>query len=93
MEVYNMFPQVHSLRLRERGQVTIPQPVRKKLATSVGDILNLVQVGDIFLLAPRKPHAIPLARQFTAIMEEEGVSLAYLLEGLAEERRLSQQEQ
>lgn len=73
-------------RLRPRGQLTIPQPVRDALSLAQGDIINLIQVGDLILLMPRQPRTPALAEQFIALMEEEGVTLAELLAGLAEER-------
>lgn len=76
----------YAARLRPRGQVTIPQPVRQSLSLNQGDILTVVQIGDTILLTPRKLRTPALAEQFTQIMEEEGVTLADLLAGLTEER-------
>ncbi|MFQ5434757.1 MAG: hypothetical protein ACE5FD_07760 [Anaerolineae bacterium] len=45
------------------------------------------------LTIPIKPLLLPeLSRQFSAIMDEEGVTLADLLDGLAEEREAIYQE-
>ena len=82
----------YTVRLRERGQITLPQSVRNNLAVDTGDTLNLVQIDDILLLSPRQTMIPKLAQEFTELMEEEGVSLAELLQGLEEERRLIQQE-
>jgi bifunctional DNA-binding transcriptional regulator/antitoxin component of YhaV-PrlF toxin-antitoxin module len=75
--------------MRERGQLTIPQPVRDSLAGDQGnvDILTLVQVGDIVILTPKQLRLPQLSEAFSAIMDEEGVTLADLLEGLEEERK------
>lgn len=81
-----------TVRLRERGQITLPQPVRDRLAVDTGDTLNLVQIDDIILLSPRQAMIPKLSQEFTALMEEEGVSLAELLQGLEEERTLIWQE-
>lgn len=80
------------VRVRERGQITLPQPVRSSLAIDTGDILNLVQIDDIVLLSPRQSMIPRLSQEFTALMEEEGLSLAELLQGLDEERKLIWQE-
>jgi bifunctional DNA-binding transcriptional regulator/antitoxin component of YhaV-PrlF toxin-antitoxin module len=69
--------------------MTIPQPVRDALEISQGDILNLTQIGDVILLTPRQLRTPALAEQFTKMMEEEGVTLADLLAGLDEERKVS----
>ena len=82
----------YTVRLRERGQITLPQSVRNNLAVDTGDTLNLVQIDDILLLSPRQTMIPKLSQEFTELMEEEGVSLAELLQGLEEERRLIQQE-
>jgi AbrB family looped-hinge helix DNA binding protein len=76
----------YPIRLRERGQITVPQAVREKLAVAEGDILTLLQIGATILLTPRQPQAPQLADKIAAIMEQQGVTLADLLVGLAEER-------
>ena len=82
----------YTVRLRERGQITLPQSVRNNLAVDTGDTLNLVQIDDILLLSPRQTMIPKLSQEFTELMKEEGISLAELLQGLEEERRLIQQE-
>ncbi len=78
----------YTVRLRERGQITIPQAVRDQWArgTENPEMLNLVQIGDALFLSPKQALLPELSKQFSAIMDEEGVTLADLLEGLAEER-------
>jgi AbrB family looped-hinge helix DNA binding protein len=75
-----------AVRLRERGQLTIPRPVREALELADGDMLALVQVGGVIVLSPKQPQVPMLADKFVRIMEDEGVSLAELLSGLKEER-------
>ncbi|MCB0206748.1 MAG: AbrB/MazE/SpoVT family DNA-binding domain-containing protein [Anaerolineae bacterium] len=82
----------YTVRVQERGQIALPKPVRKSLAINAGDALNLVQLDDILLLSVR-PTMIPrLSREFMEIMQEEGVNLAELLQGMEEERQLIWQE-
>jgi len=78
--------QSNPVRLRKRGQITIPQAVRDNLGVSEGDILTLLQMGDVIMLTPRQPQVPRLADKIAGLMEEEGVSLADLLQGLKEER-------
>jgi len=66
--------------------------VRTSLAVDTGDTLNLVQIDDIVILSPRQAMIPKLSQEFTALMKEEGVSLAELLQGLEEERKLIWQE-
>ncbi len=81
----NTFP----IKMRERGQLTIPQAVREEWATQNGDMMTLVQFEGFAVLAPANLKAPALAKEFSRIMDEEQVSLANLLEGLAEERQKS----
>jgi AbrB family looped-hinge helix DNA binding protein len=74
------------VRLRKRGQITIPQTVRDSLGVSEGDILTLIQMGEAVILTPRQPRVPRLADKIADLMEDEGVSLAELLQGLKEER-------
>jgi bifunctional DNA-binding transcriptional regulator/antitoxin component of YhaV-PrlF toxin-antitoxin module len=78
----------YPIRLRERGQITVPQAVRESLAVGDGDILTLLQVGEVILLTPKQAQVPQLADKIAALMAQEGVSLADLLSGLAEEREL-----
>jgi len=78
--------QTYTVQLRKRGQLTLPRKVRSQLAVDEGDALTLLQIDDIVLLSPKRPLLPKLAKEFSALMDEEGVSLADLLQGLQEER-------
>ncbi|MEA3334798.1 MAG: hypothetical protein U9R25_02745 [Chloroflexota bacterium] len=81
-------PATYSVRLRERGQLTLPRAVRDFMAVGQGDMLSLVQIDDIVVLSARQALIPKLSEEFTAIMEDEGISLAELLQGLETEREL-----
>ena len=83
-----MTPSVYALRLRERGQLTLPLALRKSLAVKAGDELALVQIEDVLVLSRRETKIPDLSQQFSAMMQEADVSLAKLLQGLEEEREL-----
>ncbi|MFN8454124.1 MAG: AbrB/MazE/SpoVT family DNA-binding domain-containing protein [Anaerolineae bacterium] len=89
----NINVKTYPIRIRERGQITVPQAVRETLAVADGDILTLIQVGEVVLLTPRQPKVPSLADKIAAIMEQEDLSLADLLLGLAAEREAIQREQ
>ncbi len=76
----------YDIRLRQRGQITVPREVRDRLGVDEGDTLTLVQVGSVLLLTPKRPVVPLLADRIVQLMEEEGVTLADLLIGLEEER-------
>lgn len=84
---------INPVRLRGRGQITIPQTVRDSLNVTEGDLLTLLQVGDVILLTPRQPQVPRLADKIVDMMEAEGVSLADLLSGLKEEREMWRERQ
>ena len=79
----------YRVRLRDKGQVTIPRRVRETLDAAEGDILTLLQVNDLILITPRPSRVAELSDQLTEIMENEGVSLSDLLENLGEIRKVT----
>lgn len=74
------------IRLQDQGQITVPQVVQNDLNVTEGDILTMLQVGDLVLLTPRQPQVPQLADKIIAIMEDEGVSLTDLMAGVEAER-------
>jgi AbrB family looped-hinge helix DNA binding protein len=76
----------YPVRLRSRGQITVPQAVRDDLDVSEGDMLTLLQVEDVILLTPKQLQVSRLADKIADMMEAEGMNLADLLSGLEEER-------
>lgn len=84
-----MTPRTYAIKMRERGQVTIPQSVRNSFAVEDGDVLTLIQFDNFIFLTPTQLQTPALAEQFSRLMDEENVSLADLLQGLAEERQAS----
>lgn len=81
-----MITQSYSIRLRERGQITLPWPVREQLGTPIGDVFTLVQAGEMFFITPKQVRTPALIDAFIVEMENENVSLADLLTGLRQER-------
>lgn len=77
----------YPIKIRQRGQMTIPQPVRDQWAIQHDDVMTLVQFDEFAIIAPKVLRTPSLARQFSEMMDEEGVSLADLLEGLQDERK------
>lgn len=80
--------QTYTVQIRERGQLTLPRKVRTQLSLDSGDALTLVQIDDILLLSPKQPALPKLAEEFSSLMNESGVTLADLLQGLEKEREL-----
>ena len=75
-----------SSRVYSKGQVTIPARIRKRLNIGDGTLLSFLQIGEVILLSPRRLVVPGAQKEIAWIMEEEGVTLQELLEGLEEER-------
>jgi AbrB family looped-hinge helix DNA binding protein len=73
---------------KARGQFTIPAEIRREMGIKDGDVFSLVRLGDA-LIAIRKKLVVPeIAEAIEAIMQEEGVTLEDLLEGLEKQREI-----
>jgi len=74
------------VRVRKHGQFTIPAEIRRQMGIEEGDAFSLIQLGDT-LIATRKALVAPqIAGAIEALMDEEGVTLADLLDGLEKQR-------
>ncbi|MBS1249268.1 MAG: hypothetical protein MAG431_00844 [Chloroflexi bacterium] len=82
-----------TVRVRDRGQMTIPSKLRESLSIDKGDMLTLVQMGKGFYLASRPLRTYKLSDKIADMMEEEGVTLTDLLEDLPKIREEIYQEQ
>jgi bifunctional DNA-binding transcriptional regulator/antitoxin component of YhaV-PrlF toxin-antitoxin module len=75
-----------TLRLRARGQITLPQDLRRDLELEEDSSLSVIKVGKALLLTPAPSRRAALARSFQAAMAEEGLSLRDLLDELRLQR-------
>lgn len=64
----------------QKGEITIPQVVQDSLNVNEGDLLTLVQIGNLILLTPQQPQVPELIDQITTLMETENVDLNDLLD-------------
>jgi len=72
--------------LGQGGEITIPQLLQDSLNVNQGDMLVLLQIGNLILLAPKQPQVPQLIDQIVSIMENQNVDLTDLLAGLETER-------
>lgn len=72
----------------ENGTVTLPARLRARYKLEEGDALALVDVGGVFILSPTKSVIPELARSLEQKRRAAGLSVADLLEGLDEQRRI-----
>jgi AbrB family looped-hinge helix DNA binding protein len=62
-------------RVQEKGQITIPTEIRKKLGLKKGDLVAFVETEDGVLISPREVVAIKAMEKLGEILEENGVTL------------------
>ena len=60
MQNQNISLQTYPVRLRKRGQLTIPEPIRTRLNLHKGDCLVLVNFKHLVLILPEQSQNQPL---------------------------------
>lgn len=73
-------------RMREKGQITIPNRIRDQLRLSKDSLLSVAKVGDAILLAPQPSTYEEVARKFESRSKKAGITLPDLLKELRKER-------
>ncbi len=76
-----------TVRIRERGQVTIPSAYRRDLGLEENDALNVVKIDEMLIFTARKPFGDAVAKRVDAAMRRKGITLESLLASLKEQRR------
>ncbi|MBT3300186.1 MAG: AbrB/MazE/SpoVT family DNA-binding domain-containing protein [Candidatus Marinimicrobia bacterium] len=75
-----------TLQMRKRGTLTLPKKIRDKYTLDEGDPLTLIDLGDGILISPKISVLPKLVSKIEALMDEKGVLLEELIQGIAEER-------
>ena len=70
------------VRLRGKGQITIPVRVREALKLSENNVVSIARVGDAILLSPQPSSFDSTAKKFSAKAKKESVTLEDLLKDL-----------
>jgi antitoxin PrlF len=81
------------VRVQEKGQVTLPSDLRKKLGLKKGDIVLITETSDGILISPQEVIATKALDEIGAILKEQGLSLEELIESGRDERGLLIREQ
>lgn len=66
--------------VQEKGQVTIPSEIRKKLGLKKGDVVAFVETEQGVLISPQEVIAMEALDKIGAILEEKDVTLEELIE-------------
>ncbi len=75
------------VRIRSRGQLTIPQDLREALDLDEETGLNVFRVGRVLLMTPKRLQRGALASDVEREMKREGVTLEDLLKDLKDQRK------
>ena len=75
------------IRIRKKGQITIPSEIRTMLHLSKGSILSIAKVGNGIFLTPKLPVFESFASKFSKEAEEKGISFEDMLKDLRKIRR------
>ena len=84
MENYGTMPRL--IRMRSRGQITIPQDIREALKIDERTGLNVLRVGKVLIMTPRRLERVSLAREMEKELKKEGLSLEDLIADLRTQR-------
>jgi antitoxin PrlF len=67
------------VRIQEKGQVTIPTEIRKKLGLKRGDLVAVVETPEGVFITPQQVVAAKALDSIGNILKEQGVSLEELI--------------
>jgi len=79
-------PVDETVRVRQRGTLTLPASLREKYGIEPGDTFRLVDLDGVFVLTPMVPMVPELAREIERARLEAGLDTRELLAGLREQR-------
>ncbi len=77
---------LYRLQITKRGVVTLPAEVRKRSNLREGQVLTLLDLGGVFVLAPRELEIDILATRLAEKWQAQGESLETMLKTLREVR-------
>ena len=67
------------VRMQEKGQVTIPQEIRKKLGLKRGDVVAIMETPEGVFITPQQVLATKALDSIGDILKEQGLSLEKLM--------------
>jgi antitoxin PrlF len=66
--------------VQEKGQVTIPAEIRRKLGLKKGDLVAFIETEEGVLISPQEVVAMKALDKLGEMLEEQGISLEELIE-------------
>src|SRR5688572_26430427 len=67
-------------RIQEKGQVTLPAAVRRRLGLKKGDLVAVTETPAGILITPQEVVATQALAEIGAALDEQGLSLEELIE-------------
>jgi AbrB family looped-hinge helix DNA binding protein len=67
------------VRMQEKGQVTIPTEIRKKLGLKRGDLVAVVETPEGVFITPQQVLATKALDRIGSILKDKGLSLEDLI--------------
>lgn len=80
------------MRLRGRGQFTIPKNIRQSLQWDESSVLNVFTIGNCLVATPKRLQRASLRKELRKAAKKEGLTLKDLLTDLKHQRRKYNQE-
>lgn len=75
------------VRVRSRGQLTIPQDMREALGLDESTGLNVFRIGKVLILSPKRLQRASLAKEVEREMRRQGLTLKDLISDLRAQRK------
>ena len=82
----NMATAPKLVRVRSRGQLTIPQDMREALSLDENIGLNIFRVGKVLIMSPKRLQRASLAKEVEREMKRRGLTLKDLISDLRVQR-------
>ena len=79
-------PEGKLVRVQEKGQVTLPTEVRKRLGLKKGDLVAVIETPEGVLITPQQVVAAKALDRIGAVLQEQGLTLEDLMDSGREER-------
>ena len=74
------------VRVRSRGQLTIPQDMREALSLDEDTGLNIFRIGKVLIMSPKRLQRASLATEVEREMKRRGLTLKDLISDLRVQR-------
>ena len=68
------------VRVQEKGQVTLPAEIRRKLGLKKGDLVAVTNTEEGVLITPQEVIAMKTLDKLGAMLKEKGITLEELME-------------